>query len=100
MREIAGQSGLNYVTLYRLIDGKVTPRPWTLRRLEAWLAEPGESAIAARFRDDLRRLLGTLPARDRRKVAREIAAVVERGFRACHKEVPEWVAAMVKERVK
>jgi hypothetical protein len=94
MREIAAQVGANYATLYRFLDRKVTPRPWTLRRIEAWLSEPGEGAVAARFRDDLRRLLGILPARDRREVEREVAGVVGRAFRVRQREVPVWVAAL------
>lgn len=97
MREIAGQAGLSYVTLYRFVDGKVTPRPWTLRRIEAWLAEPGEGAVAARFRDDLRRLLGSLPARDRREIEREIAGVVGRAFRVRQRDEPMWVASLARK---
>lgn len=90
MRELARRIGLSHVTLLSFLEGS-EPRRSTTAAIQRWLDAPDHEEVFDRWRKDLTRLLGQLPARDRKLVEAEFLGSLEAAFKRTKLEVPAWL---------
>ena len=97
---MAARVGVSHVTLERFLAGGGKPEPsvTTLARIQAWLEQPQEAEVAHRWRRDLRRLLGPLPAGKYRDAEAAVGRVFEEYLREAGEQIPEWVLQLGKKQ--